>query len=319
MTNHAPARVQNAAPPAPYRRAHPARRFLTQHAPALGLTLPFLILFALFGIWPVLRSLYLSFTDYDAISTPTLIGTANYRTLLADPRFVKALTNTATYMVGTSLLSTTLGLLLALVFGGQRLSDQIMRACFFLPSVAGGVGLISVFKWLFSSEDFGLINTLRQWLSLDPVRFLGSPMYAVPILIALGVWGLMGYNMILFVAGLRSIPGDIYEAAAIDGANPTQRFWRITLPLLRPTLLFVLVTSMIGAFQEFFSFYFLFSDTSNVGGILDSGLSLVVYLYDLGFRHLQMGMASALAWILFLMLFALTLLNLKLGRINDID
>ncbi len=319
MTNHVPASLQGAAPTTPYRRAHPVRRFLTQHAPALGLTLPFLILFALFTIWPVLRSLYLSFTDYDAISTPSLIGTANYRTLLADPRFVKALTNTATYMLGTSLLSTALGLLLALVFGGQRLSDQIMRACFFLPSVAGGVGLISVFKWLFSSEDFGLINTLRQWLSLDPVRFLGSPAYAVPILIALGVWGLMGYNMILFVAGLRSIPGDIYEAAAIDGANPRQRFWRITLPLLRPTLLFVLVTSMIGAFQEFFSFYFLFSDTSNVGGILDSGLSLVVYLYDLGFRHLQMGMASALAWILFLMLFALTLLNLKLGRINDID
>ncbi|MFT2720300.1 carbohydrate ABC transporter permease [Deinococcus sp. A31D244] len=319
MTNHAPASLQNAASPAPYRRAHPARRFLTQHSVTLLLITPFLLLFVLFTVWPVLRSLYLSFTDYDAISSPNLIGTENYRALLADPRFLKALANTAAYMVGTSLLSTALGLLLALVFGGQRLSDQIMRACFFLPSVAGGVGLISVFKWLFSSEDFGLINTVRQWLSLDPVRFLGSPAYAVPVLIVLAVWGLMGYNMIMFVAGLRSIPSDIYEAAAIDGANPAQRFWKITLPLLRPTLLFVLVTSMIGAFQEFFSFYFLFSDTSNVGGILDSGLSLVVYLYDLGFRHLQMGMASALAWILFLMLFLMTALNLKLGRINDVD
>jgi len=319
MTNHLPASLQSAAPPTPYRRAHPVRRFLVQHSAALILVTPFLLLFLLFTIWPVLRSLYLSFTDYDAISSPSLTGLDNYRTLLADPRFLKALSNTATYMLGTALLSTALGLMLALVFGGQRLSDQVMRACFFLPSVAGGVGLISVFKWLFSSEDFGLINTMRQWLHLDPVRFLGSPAYAVPVLIVLAVWGLMGYNMIMFVAGLRSIPGDIYEAAAIDGATPAQRFWQITLPLLRPTLLFVLVTSMIGAFQEFFSFYFLFSDTSNVGGILDSGLSLVVYLYDLGFRHLQMGMASALAWILFIMLFLLTALNLKLGRINDVD
>lgn len=310
--------VQAAHPTAPH-RAVGVRHFLRKHGTALTLIVPFLILFVVFTIWPVLRSLYLSFTDYDAISEPRLVGFRNYQELLQDPRFRKALMNTAVYMVGTSLLSTALGLALAIVFGGQRLFDQIMRACFFLPSVAGGVGLISVFKWLFSSEEFGLINSIRGWVNLDPVRFLGTPIYAVPVLIVLAVWGLMGYNMIMFVAGLRSIPHDIYEAAAIDGATPAQRFWKITLPLLRPVLLFVLVTSMIGAFQEFFSFYFLFSDTSNVGGILDSGLSLVVYLYDLGFRHLQMGMASALAWILFIMLFLLTALNLKLGRINDID
>ncbi|MBB5376670.1 multiple sugar transport system permease protein [Deinococcus metalli] len=319
MTKSPPTPALPAARPAAPRSAVGVRRFLRQHGTALTLLAPFLLLFAVFTLWPVLRSLYLSFTDYDAISDPKVVGLQNYQTLLGDPRFRKALANTAVYMLGTSLCSTVLGLMLALVFGGQRLFDQIMRACFFLPSVAGGVGLISVFKWLFSSEDFGLINSIRLWLHLDAVRFLGMPKYAVPVLIVLAVWGLMGYNMIMFVAGLRSIPHDIYEAAAIDGATPAQRFWRITLPLLRPVLLFVLVTSMIGAFQEFFSFYFLFSDTSNVGGILDSGLSLVVYLYDLGFRHLQMGMASALAWILFIMLFLLTALNLKLGRINDID
>lgn len=321
MTNLPPANAVSSVAVRLPQRSGALPRFFRQHSTPILLILPFLVLFAMFTLWPVIRSLYLSFTDYgsNGFDTTHMVGIENYKALLGDPRFVKALGNTAVYMVGTSLIGTVLGLLLAIVFGGQRLSDQILRACFFLPSVAGGVGLIAVFKWLFNSEDFGFANTIRRVLGMDPVRFLGAPKYAIPVLIVLAVWGLMGYNMIIFVAGLRAIPGDVYEAAAIDGATPLQRFFRITVPLLRPTILFVLVTSMIGAFQEFFSFYFLFSDTSNVGGILDSGLSIVVYLYDLGFRHTEMGMASALAWILFLMLVALTAINLKIGRINDID
>lgn len=127
----------------------------------------------------------------------------------------------------------------------------------------------------------------------------------------------MGYNMILFLAGLQNIGQDIYEAASIDGANTRQKFFSITLPLLRPTLLFVVVTGTIGAFQVFESIYVLFTDAEGVGGLLDSGLSSVVYLYDQGFRQFNLGYASAVAWILFFIIFTLTLINLRAGRTRE--
>ena len=295
------------------------RRFGRRHTTPILIILPFLLLFTLFGVWPVLRSLYLSFTDYNAIADPNFIGLKNYQDLLRDPRFFKALFNTTLYMVAVSLLGTGLGLALALVFGSQRTSDMAFRAAFFLPSVAGGVGLISVWKWIASSEDYGLFNSVRILLGLEPIRFLGTPDWALPVLIMMAVWGIMGYNMIIFVAGLRSVPGELYEAAAIDGAGPVPRFFRITLPLLRPTILYVLITGMIGSFQVFYEPYIMFSDVHNVGGILDSSLMLVVYLYEKGFHRFELGLASAIAWILFLILFLLTLINLRLGRSNDAD
>ncbi|WP_293914347.1 sugar ABC transporter permease [Deinococcus sp.] len=306
----------SAARPQPRRGV---RFFMQKYGPPMGLVLPFVVLFVLFVLWPVLRSLYLSFTDYTGIKAPNLVGATNYVNMLHDPRFYKALRNSLTYMFFTSLISTSVGLLLALSFGGQKLAHQLMRAAFFLPLVAGGVGIIGVWKWIASSEEFGLFNTVRKMFGAESIRFFGDPHYALPLLIVIGVWSVLGYNMVIFVAGLRSIAPEIYEAAAIDGAGPSARFWKITLPLLRPTILYVLVTGMIGTFQEFFTPYVLFSDTNNVGGILDSGLTLTVYLYDVGFRHFEMGAASAIAWLLFTVIFILTLINLRIGRINDLD
>jgi multiple sugar transport system permease protein len=125
--------------------------------------------------------------------------------------------------------------------------------------------------------------------------------------------------MLLFLAGLQSISVDLYEVAAIDGASPRQRFWAITLPLLRPTLLYVLVTGTIGAMQVSEIVYVLFSNTEKVGGVLDSGLTIVPYLYENGFRHFDLGFASSIAWILFLIIFILTLINLRVGRVNEAD
>lgn len=292
---------------------------LQRHAVPLLLIAPFLLLFALFVVWPVLRSLYLGFTDYNAVESPNWIGIRNYQEIFKDPRFYKALGNTTIYMFFASLLGTVFGLALALVFGSQKATDQFFRSAFFLPAVAGGVGLVSVFKWIFNSEDYGLVNTLRALIGLEALAFMGRPQYAIPILITMAVWGIMGYNMIIFVAGLRSISSEIYEAAAIDGANPIQRFFRITLPLLRPVILYVLVTGMIGSFQVFYEPYVLFGSTLQVGGILDSSLTLVLYLYEKGFHTLEMGYASAVAWVLFLILFILTVINLRLGRSNESD
>lgn len=294
-----------------------ARRFVRRHGRDILLISPFLALFALFGIWPVLRSAYLSFTDYHATEPPRWLGWANYGDLFADERFWRALANTFGYMAAVSLLALVLGLLLALAFGSQSRLHQFARIAFFLPSVAGGVGAISVWKWLANSEPYGLFNAVRGFFGLAPVRFLGDPQWSGVILVALGVWTVLGYNMVIFVAGMRSIPAHLYEAATLDGATRWQRLWHVTLPMLRPTILYVLITGMIASFQVFYEPYLLFGSVDSIGGPLDSALMLVTYLFDHGFHQLNLGYASAVAWVLTTILFALTWLNMRLGRASE--
>lgn len=289
-----------------------------RHGSNVLLITPFLALFAVFLVWPVFRSAWLSFTDYHATEDPVWIGLANYQDLFDDSRFWYALGNTAYYMAAVSLLSVVLGLILAAAFGSQKRSHQYARIAFFLPSVAGGVGAISVWKWLANSEPYGLFNTIRGWFGLDPVRFLGDPAWAQPILIGIGVWSVMGYNLVIFVAGMRGISKDLYEAAALDGAGPVRRFFYITLPLLRPTILYVLISGMIASFQVFYEPYIMFGSMDSVGGMLDSALMLVTYLFDYGFRQLNLGYASAVAWVLTVILFALTMINMRLGRADEV-
>lgn len=290
-----------------------------RHGSNVLLITPFLALFAVFLVWPVFRSAWLSFTDYHATEDPVWIGLANYQDLFDDSRFWYALGNTAYYMAAVSLLSVVLGLILAAAFGSQKRSHQYARIAFFLPSVAGGVGAISVWKWLANSEPYGLFNTIRGWFGLDPVRFLGDPAWAQPILIGIGVWSVMGYNLVIFVAGMRGISKDLYEAAALDGAGPVRRFFYITLPLLRPTILYVLISGMIASFQVFYEPYIMFGSMDSVGGMLDSALMLVTYLFDYGFRQLNLGYASAVAWVLTVILFALTMINMRLGRADEVQ
>ncbi|WKB55840.1 carbohydrate ABC transporter permease [Eleftheria terrae] len=297
--------------------AHRLRRALRRHGGNVLLITPFLALFGLFGIWPVLRSAYLSFTDYHATDAGRWIGLGNYIELFQDDRFYRALANTTLYMVMVSIISVLLGLALAVAWGSQRRSHRWLRVAFFLPSVAGGVGVISVWKYLANSEPYGLFNTVRAVLGLEPVRFLGDPAWSLPLLTMIAVWSAMGYNMVIFVAGMRSIPADLHEAAALDGATPAERFLHITLPLLRPTLVYSLITGMITSFQVFYEPYILFGTVGAVGGPLDSALMLVSYLFDHGYNQLNLGYACAVAWVLTTILFLLTLVNLRLGRTHD--
>jgi multiple sugar transport system permease protein len=274
---------------------------------------PFFAVFALFVAWPVLRSAWLGFTEYHATTAPVWVGTRNYAELFADERFWTALRNTFTYMTAVSLISVVLGLVLALAFGSQSRLHQCVRIAFLLPSVAGGVGAISAWKWMANSEPYGLFNSVRVWLGLEPARFLGDPLWSMVILVIVGVWSVLGYNMVIFVAGLRAIPAHLYEAARLDGATRWQRLRYVTLPMLRPSLVYVLVTGMIASFQVFYEPYLLFGTVDNIGGPLDSALMLVTYLYDYGFRQLDLGLASAAAWVLTSILFLLTWVNLKVG------
>jgi ABC-type sugar transport system permease subunit len=279
------------------------------------LVAPFFALFALFGVWPVLRSAWLSFTDYHATDDPVWVGTRNYAELFADERFWTALGNTATYMASVSVIAVVLGLVLALNFGSNSRLHQWVRVAFFLPAVAGGVGAISAWKWLANSEAYGLFNSIRAAFGLEPARFLGDPQWTMPVLVLVGVWSVLGYNLIIFVAGLRAIPEDLYQAARLDGASRWQQLLHITLPNLRPTLVYVSVTGMVASFQVFYEPYLLYGAVDTLGGPLDSALMLVTYLFDRGFRQLDLGVASAAAWVLTTLLFGLTWINLRfIGR-----
>jgi multiple sugar transport system permease protein len=288
---------------------------LRRNATSYLMLLPFLGLFAGFLVWPLLNSLYLAFTDFDGVNVPKFVGLSNFSELLfEDTRFRKALANTFLYVVATVSIGTVLSLGLALAFAGSGWLHRIMRTVFFLPSVTSTVALLLLWKWILFPDDFGLANTIAGRLGLGPYAWLETPGLTIPVLVAMAVWGGMGYGMILFVAGLNTIPEEYYEAARIDGASSWQQFWHITLPMLRPVTTYVVVTSLITAFQVFEAVYIVFRGTNRIGGVLDSGLMLVPYLYDRGFTHFQLGYASAIAWVLFLIIFAFSMINLRLGR-----
>lgn len=275
---------------------------------------PFLILFALFTIWPFIQSFYLSFTNYNGIKPPEFIGTQNYERLWQDTRFLKALSNTAIFVVLAVVINTSLGLALAVTFRKQTIVNQICRVLFFLPSVTSSLATLVIWRWIFSGEDSGLGNTIMRAVGLKSVTFLADTNWTMPILVVLTVWGGCGFVMILFLAGLQSISPELHEAAALDGADNVQRFLHLTLPLLKPTLLYVVIIGIINAFQTFDSVYVVFRSVESIGGVLDSGLMIVPYLYDRGFNRFQLGYASSIAWVLFGIIFIVTMFNLYFGR-----
>ena len=282
------------------------------------LAAPFLIGFIIFTIWPLGQSLYLSFTEYSGLRAPEFVGLANFKELLSDPRFFKALQNTLTLVVAQVLITDVLGLALALVFRANTWLNYFLRTLLFLPSVTSGLAVLTIWIWIFSGQSFGVINALLTRFGLGRITFFADPGWSIPVLVIIGAWGGMGYAMVLFLAGLNAVPKELHEAAAIDGATTQQRFWRITLPLLRPTILFVVVTGIIGSFQIFEQAYVIFGSVGgNIGGVLDSALFVVPYLYEKGFTYFQLGYASAIAWALFLVIFVITMINLWLGRAND--
>ena len=202
----------------------------------------------------------------------------------------------------------------------QTRLNTILRTIFFLPAVTAGVAVTVVWGWIFRGQTYGVINSIRLQAGAEEIiPFLVDPNWMLYIVILMAVWGGMGYNMILFLAGLQSVPDEFYEAATVDGANTRQKFFRITLPLLRPTVIFLVITGIIGSFQVFDAVYILFAGSAGegMGGTLDAALTVVGYLYERGFRLFQLGYASAIAWVLFMIIFVMTLINLRVGRAND--
>lgn len=282
---------------------------------------PFALLFIVFSVYPVLASLRLSFMRYNAICNPDQspcgsVGFGNYATLIFhDDRFHKALANTALYVVGAVILGMIASLSLALTLQEDSRANRVLRVIFFLPSVTSGIAVVLVWGWVFRGDGVGLLNAMLSVFGVTPIEWLATTWLAIPILVFMSIWGGAGFGMILFLAGLNSIPAMYYEAAVIDGAGPRERFRYITLPLLRPVMVYVAITGIIGAFQIFEGVYLLFpTSVGSIGGLRDMALMIVPYLYDAGFNKFRLGYASAIAWVLFAIIFIVSMINLKLTR-----
>ena len=275
--------------------------------PALGLI-------AVFFVLPVVSGLLLSLTDFDiyAVGQPgraRFVGLRNYAQVLASPDFLRALKNTMYFVIVGAPLAVVVSLGAALLLNVRLVRlRSLFRTVYFAPVVTTLVAVAIVWRYLYHPK-YGLLNHALGWIGLGPVDWLGDPNWSMPAIILLAVWKNFGYNMLIFVAGLQSIPDELYEAAAVDGADARQRFWHVTLPGLAPTFLFVSVTTMIGYFQLFAEPYVM-----TQGGPLRSTVSLVLLMYEEGFRWWRMGVAATIAFLLFLLTLAGTLMQLRLQR-----
>lgn len=282
----------------------------------LFIALPF-TLFFIFQLAPVLMSFLWSFTRYDVVHAPEFIGLANYKNILFnDPLFWKAVGNTVIYVVGVVPVGICVSLILAVAIDQKIKFKNFFKSIFFLPTVTAIIAVSVIWKWLYAGEKYGLINYYIMKLGFQPIDWLASPVWTLPAIMIMSIWAGVGYNMILFLAGLQTIPHAVYEAAEIDGAGFWKKFFYITLPLLKPTVVFVTMMSFIFSFQVFEQVYIMTGGQGSIGGVLNSALTIVAYLYDKGFQKFQMGYASALAYIIFLCIFILTMINRRLMRTN---
>lgn len=266
--------------------------------------LPAFVILGVFHLWPSVYTFVLSLHDWNFIRrVPRYIGLANYERLIADEYFWLALRNTAVYSLGVVPASIAIGLALALLLTGTRRS-ALYRVLLFTPVVTAASAASIIWKWMYAPGADGLLNRLIGLAGLGPERWLQDPELAMPSVVLLGIWKSIGYNVVIFYAGLRNISREYREAARIDGASPWQEFSRIVFPLLAPTTFFVLVVSVISSFQVFSQVYVMTG-----GGPLNRTLVLVYYLYNQAFGSFRIGYASAIAFVLFVILLALTLVQ----------
>lgn len=269
--------------------------------------LPWFLGFIIFTAGPMVASALISFMNWEILTPPKWVGVANYRQMVADSIFWLALYNTAYYTLLGVPLYLLASLLMALLLNLPLRGIPVYRTLFFLPSLTPAVANALLWVWIFS-PDFGLANYFLRSVGLPPQKWLFDVNLAKPSLILMGLWGI-GSQMVIFLAGLQGIPQALYEAASIDGANSWRRFWSITLPMLSPTIFFNLVIGIIGSFQVFTTAYI-----ATQGGPQNATLFYVLYLWRNGFDYFKMGYASALAWVLLVIVLLLTLLQFRLAR-----
>ena len=267
---------------------------------------PFIIGFFLWQAGPLLLSLYYSFTEYDLLQAEEWIGLGNYQQMLDDELFWISLVNTAIYTAMSVAIFLVFSLGGALLLNASVRGIALFRLVVYLPSQLPLVASAFIFLWIFE-PTFGVANYLLQTIGLEPQMWLFDPVLAKPTLAIMGIWGI-GTGIIIFLAGIQSVPESLYDAAKVDGAGTLRQFWHITLPMVSPVILFSLIISIIASFQVF-DLAYIMTD----GGPGTETLFYVLYIFRQGFEFFQMGYASALAWVLFLLILALTFVNFRMS------
>jgi ABC-type sugar transport system permease subunit len=283
-------------------------------APYLFL-LPFFLIYTAFLVYPVLAALRLSFYESSGFGGDTFTGLSNYARLVQDPRYLEALRNTTLYAIASVFILSPLALLVAVTIRSfvvpTTAFKSFYRIVFFLPYITSFVVIALMFNLVFNN-DFGLLNNALSALGLPTVDWLRDERVALLAIVLVGIWTFLGINALYFLTGLQNIPEEVLEAAAVDGANRAQTFWRVTLPLLRPVILFVIVQATIFSYQ-LFEIPFLLTN----GGPSDSTLTLAIYLYEVGFREFDRGYASAIGYSIAIIAVVLAASQLLLARRFD--
>lgn len=278
----------------------------------------FFFLFVLI-LFPILFAFWISLHDWSLIPRDfPLIGLKNYIEAFKDPLTLQSLRNTLVYTVGAVPVSMMLSLILALIMNQDKLPFRTgFRTAYFIPVITSWVAVSFVWVWMFEPR-YGLVNAFLALFGITGIKWLASPFWALPAIMIVSIWKGLGYNMVIFLAGLQGVPRELHEAAKIDGANRWQSFWHITFPLLNPTIVFITVTAVIGSLQVFTPAVIMTTVQGEAGGPINSTRVMVYHIYSTAFRYNQLGYGAALAFLLFALILVITLVQLRLTQ-RDVD
>ncbi len=289
-------------------------RRLLEHLEAYAFLLPAALVLVVFNFYPILYAFYLSLLRWNLIDpVHTYVGWDNYANLVGDPKFLTALGNTVYFATVSVIIAIPLALLFAVLLNRKLAAMSWYRTAFFIPHVTSLAAAAMVWHWLYHPDQFGLLNSLIGKIGIPPQQWLLDPAQAMPAMIGVAIWGSLGRDIVILLAGLQGIAPDYYEAAQIDGASSWASFRHITLPLLSPTTYFILIISMIGALKVFALPLFM-----TEGGPLNHTFTIVYSIYQEGFRYFRMGSAAAQAYALFAIIFLITMLQRRIlsGRVH---
>jgi putative chitobiose transport system permease protein len=267
-----------------------------------------MILLGVFVFYPIAAVIYYSLTDYDIVTPPVFIGLDNFARLLGDDVLRLALLHSFVYLLVTPIL-IALSIALAIVVNRKLRGIHVYRALYFVPAVSGSIAIGLTWRWLFDRSGF-INSVLVSWGVIhEPIQWLATPSLVLPLAMMLTIWAGIGYYSVIFLAGLQNVPEELYDAARIDGCNDLQKHWYVSIPALRPQIVFVGVISSLAALKVFDEIYVL---TGRTGGILNSGVTMVFYLWQQAFERSNAGYASAIAIVLLLVTLGFSIVNVRL-------
>ncbi len=275
---------------------------------AYAFILPNYLIYFVFILIPLFSAVYLSFTRYNFLSAPRFVGLRNYIELFQDLNFIKALQNTTVFWIFTVIISMILGIILAVTLNQNLKGLSVFRAAYYLPNILSMVAIAMMWTWIYDPTR-GILNELLGVFGVAPKDWLADQKMALGSIIVPSIWTMMGYNMVIYLAGLQNVPQQLYEAATIDGAGKLRQFFSITLPMLRPITFFLIVMSSIRSFQVFDQIYIM-----TRGGPAKATTTIAFEIYEKAFQFYRMGYSSAMAVVLLLIVGGITLINFSYGK-----